>query len=380
MKNLEKSQNIYVVKNIIYIDYQKNKKRVRKSTGLKNSSFAMKFVKQNYENFLGDKKSVDNLKKIYQKLEDEMVLKKITIKEEGIKKDYGERGFKTIIEEFLKEKVFLKYNTKSFYKIICKFILNYLDERKIHTIDDFKRNDSVDFIIHLKDLNFSQVSIKRYSSVLKSIFNYAICINLIEKSPFFIPKMKQEIETNKGFNVFDLQDIKSVIKNSSGDLRIFLILGFFTGARTGEILALTFRDLDFKNQEISINKTLLNVGVVNSPKTLSSNRVIDMLDIVKEELLKIKFKNLDDRIIKKHRSVLRNEFDKVQNKLGLNRIRLYDTRHTFASIMLSRGEEPMWVGCKMMGHKTLNETFDTYAKYLPQDVKHRASFLKDFKI
>ncbi len=33
--------------------------------------------------------------------------------------------------------------------------------------------------------------------------------------------------------------------------------------------------------------------------------------------------------------------------------RLYDTRHSFASIMLSRGEEPMWVGCKMMGHKDL---------------------------
>lgn len=36
----------------------------------------------------------------------------------------------------------------------------------------------------------------------------------------------------------------------------------------------------------------------------------------------------------------------------------------------------MWVGVKMMGHKDLNETFRTYAKYLPKDVKE-ATFLKE---
>lgn len=48
--------------------------------------------------------------------------------------------------------------------------------------------------------------------------------------------------------------------------------------------------------------------------------------------------------------------------------------------MLSRGEEPMWVGCKMMGHKDLNETYRSYAKYLPKDAKQRAVFLNDVVI
>lgn len=48
--------------------------------------------------------------------------------------------------------------------------------------------------------------------------------------------------------------------------------------------------------------------------------------------------------------------------------------------MLSRGEEPMWVGCKMMGHKNLNETYRSYAKYLPKDTRQRATFLKNITI
>ena len=88
----------------------------------------------------------------------------------------------------------------------------------------------------------------------------------------------------------------------------------------------------------------------------------------------------DDFLIRKKVSKLRAEFKELLKRLDLPAMRLYDTRHTFASIMLSKGEEAMWVGCKMLGHSDLNETFKTYAKYIPQDVKTRARFIdeKDF--
>ena len=76
---------------------------------------------------------------------------------------------------------------------------------------------------------------------------------------------------------------------------------------------------------------------------------------------------------------MRKLFYDLQQKLGLKKRRLYDTRHSFASVMLSKGEEPVWVGVKMMGHKDLNETFRTYAKYLQKEVKERDSFLKGVK-
>ena len=47
--------------------------------------------------------------------------------------------------------------------------------------------------------------------------------------------------------------------------------------------------------------------------------------------------------------------------------------------MLSKGEEPMWISRVMLGHSSLNQTFSTYAKYLPKSVKERATFLNDME-
>ncbi|EGJ6988058.1 hypothetical protein INC97_000932 [Campylobacter upsaliensis] len=116
--------------------------------------------------------------------------------------------------------------------------------------------------------------------------------------------------------------------------------------------------------------------MLDSPKTKSSNRCVDMLEIIKNELLPLKAK-ASDFIFQQSRYLLRKDFNALLEALNYEKRRLYDTRHSFASIMLSKGEEPIWVGCKMMGHKDLNETYKTYAKYLPRPVVERASFLKD---
>ncbi len=50
-------------------------------------------------------------------------------------------------------------------------------------------------------------------------------------------------------------------------------------------------------------------------------------------------------------------------KAGLEKRRLYETRHTFATLMLDAGELPGWVQ-KMMGHETLQMIHDRYYSYI----------------
>ena len=50
-------------------------------------------------------------------------------------------------------------------------------------------------------------------------------------------------------------------------------------------------------------------------------------------------------------------------KAGLDIRRLYETRHTFATLMLDAGELPGWVQ-KMMGHETLQMIHDRYYSYI----------------
>ena len=384
MKNLEKNKNIYVQHGRFYIDCQKDGVRIRRATGLEKSPLAFDFVRKNYDLFLGSKSDIAEARRRYRELEDlqtDRLLRKGG-KGTGTIKNSSEFSFDSVIDRLLAEKSFLKDKTSRLYVIMSHTITEFLSSNSIFYLADFERHHSVEFVKFCKGKGLKDSSISGYCSFFKMIFRYAVSNDIISKNPFFIPRFKQhldELEDEK-FPPFSLDEILELIKNADNELRLFLVVAFFTGARTGEILALTFSDLDFENRQIRINKTLSDIGIVDSPKTKSSNRTIDMLQIVYNELIKLDGGDKGRRIFRLSRSMMRLKFNDLQVKLGYNIRRLYDTRHSFASIMLSRGEEPMWVGCKMMGHKDLNETYRSYAKYLPKEVKQRAVFLNNVVI
>lgn len=64
---------------------------------------------------------------------------------------------------------------------------------------------------------------------------------------------------------------------------------------------------------------------------------------------------------------------------GLSYRTLYQTRHTFASIMLQQGEEIGWIS-EMMGHVNIHTTLTKYLRYIPRVEKKRAVFLNDLDI
>jgi hypothetical protein len=61
---------------------------------------------------------------------------------------------------------------------------------------------------------------------------------------------------------------------------------------------------------------------------------------------------------------------------GLRKRTMYQTRHTFASLMLSHGEDPMWVA-RMLGHTSLQMIFRHYGKFVRnRSRKDGARFLR----
>ncbi len=72
-----------------------------------------------------------------------------------------------------------------------------------------------------------------------------------------------------------------------------------------------------------------------------------------------------------YRTVVRRHFKPLLAKAGLPNIRLYDLRHTCATLLLSRGEHPKIVG-ERLGHSSTTLTLDTYSHVLP-DMQHRAA-------
>ena len=56
---------------------------------------------------------------------------------------------------------------------------------------------------------------------------------------------------------------------------------------------------------------------------------------------------------------------------------MYQTRHTFATLMLSSGENPNWVA-QMMGHTSTEMLFKRYAKFIPNLTRSDGSAFLSF--
>ena len=154
------------------------------------------------------------------------------------------------------------------------------------------------------------------------------------------------------------------------------------GARPGELIALTWDDIDFEKRTININKTIVN-NVVNLPKTISSVRCIDMLDGAYEALQaqhKLTgayksnvFLNSSKKSFYSH-DIINLLIHKRLDKLGIESRSLYQFRHSFASRMIKNGIDITWVS-KMLGHKNSAITLEVYTHYLKEDEQTRMSNL-----
>ena len=123
---------------------------------------------------------------------------------------------------------------------------------------------------------------------------------------------------------------------------------YYSGARKGELLALTWEDINFEEKAININKTDYN-RQITQPKTKASNRtimlpslIIDLLKLLKEQsTVKAPIKN--DYVVfgEFYNSIATSTLDMKYNKYiinaGVKRILLHEFRHSHASYLINRG-------------------------------------------
>jgi integrase len=81
------------------------------------------------------------------------------------------------------------------------------------------------------------------------------------------------------------------------------------------------------------------------------------------------FPNLDGEPMS-HSNLMTRGFHPALKRAGIRRIRFHDLRHTFASLMISNGEDIVRVS-RLMGHATASFTLNVYSHMLPRE--HDAS-------
>ena len=175
------------------------------------------------------------------------------------------------------------------------------------------------------------------------------------------------------------------------EYRLFnaFVVNIDTGLRSGELLALTWKDVDLENGLIRVNKNIMSVKnrdenaatnnkliVQDSPKTEASNRTIPLtkrsLAIMKQmhenKTCEIVFPSENNTYIS-----LRNyqrTFYKVLEKAGLEKCSPHVLRHSFVTRCFERNVQ-IKVISEMVGHSKLAHTTDIYT-HVMLDIKRDA--------
>lgn len=177
-----------------------------------------------------------------------------------------------------------------------------------------------------------------------------------------------------------------------------IVTMLFTGVRPGELLALRWADLDLDRAQLYVRRTIHKEpggGVRYGPaKTHRSNRALDMpADLVallrarraaqaRQRLLAGDVWEDADLVFADGigkpigNDVLLNRFHRLREKAGLPPMRLYDLRHTMATLMLSQGEY-LRIVQERLGHSSPALTLRTYAGILPGQATAAAERLAD---
>ncbi len=203
--------------------------------------------------------------------------------------------------------------------------------------------------------------------------HYNVTTNAIAIEGKFVDKN----EKKKEMLFFTLEEFNKFLEVIDEQLwrTLFTVL-FYCGLRQGELMALTWNDIDLDNKTIYINKTLTTKlkgekYTLFPPKTKSSYRIIPITEKVKDELTTLynTYNTLDgfnnnwfvfggiyptpETTIQKHK----NAYCK---KTGVKQIRIHDFRHSCASLLISKNADPVLVA-KYLGHADVSMTLNRYA-------------------
>lgn len=279
-------------------------------------------------------------------------------------------------------KLTLKPRSYNGYADIIRLHINpILGEYDIQNITPTILQDYV--IEKLKSGNFithqplASNTVCRIVSVLKQAFNLALNLDLISKNPTSSIKLPATKEkevlalTREEQKTLEEYCLKSIKNNYIG-----IIICLYTGIRLGELLALTWEDIDFNKNYLYIKKTSYtikkngkNTIITDTPKTKKSNRLIPIPTKLIQFLAIYKSKSTCEYIIHTYKNKMaetrsyQRSFESILNKCKIKHYNFHCLRHTFATRALELGMDIKTLS-EILGHTNVAITLNRYAHSL----------------
>ncbi len=231
---------------------------------------------------------------------------------------------------------------------------------------------------HIKQWMAQQthISAKRINNVLiplRGMLDEAFCDGRIERNP--AEKIHNLRINRKEPDPFTLDEIDKILAACKEPQHKNLFqFAFYTGLRTGELIALSWEDFDEVKQCVFIRHST-TAKQTKAPKTSASGREVTLLPPAWQALqAQKKHTQLQDKNIffypyrnepwAEDAQIRERAWRPTLKYAGVRYRYPYQTRHTFACLMLTAGENPAWIAAQM-GHKDWGMIRKIYARWMP---------------
>jgi integrase len=179
------------------------------------------------------------------------------------------------------------------------------------------------------------------------------------------------LENDVEVEPFSPNEVAQILGNLSGSFLNQMVFWFWTGLRTGELIALRWSDIDWDGNHIYIQRSLSR-GHLKLPK-FDKKRWVKLSQPARkalEEQRKLAgddagfvFTNPHTKKMWANESKICSRFKKAVELAGVTYRRPYNCRHTYASVMLSSGENPLYVA-EQMGHADWSMLIKVYGRWM----------------
>lgn len=281
----------------------------------------------------------------------------------------------------------LAYSTLKGYKYQLRKTLPIIGKHQ--NIKNIKYSQIQALVPALRKSGVKTKTIRNAIGVLNSLFGAACKDGYLHNNPargiiirnLPINDMPEDFEEDVTENVFSEKEVNMIlthIKDKYPRYVLFFAIGFFSGARTGEILGLRWSDIDLAKNRIRIARTRTEKRLKLIPKS-GKARYIDILPELQPYITEHKqyifvqdktltedgdlFINSKIEPYKGIDSFVRKFWSPALTALNIVYRRPYYMRHTFACTMLASDDRKRrnlkWIS-SMLGHKDLSMLLKIY--------------------